>query len=416
MNTLAQAEHNVIGSMIFDPRAVIPIAAEILKPYDFYSPRFAKVFHTLVQMVDVGEDVTFITVADKVKDEVSAAELAEISADALPAYVKAHAEIIKRESRRRSFILFAKKAIEELESGADLAETAGRMDDVIRKISDRPNGRSMRELLQEAIEDITLAEQGGADDDMLETGISDLDKMLGGFKLKYLIIVAGRPGMGKTAISVNIAQHVGRTGKSVLFFTMESRDHAIVNRMLSSESEINNARVQTRRTLTNSESDQLKKIAASMMNLPIKIRECREWETIKAAIRAEKRRDENLSLVVIDYAQLVRVSIRTERYLQIAEISGDCKALAMELNLCVLLCSQLNRDLERREDKRPVLPDLRESGNLEQDGDVILLLYRPCKYDPKQNPYLAEVDCAKNRDGSTGIISLRFDESIVKFS
>lgn len=417
MTTLADAEHNVIASMIAEPRLVIPVAAEILRPHDFYLPRNGKIFDTLIRMLDTGEDITFITVSDKLNShEVSSAELADIWHDALPSYVRAHAEIVKRESTRRALILAAKQTIEDLESGTDITETAGRINDVIRKITDRPNGRSMRELLQEAIDDITAAEQGGADDDTLDTGIRDIENKLGGFKQKNLIIVAGRPGMGKTALAVNVSRNIANTGKSVLFFTMESRDRAIINRMLSSESEINNARVQTRRTLTSSESDMLKKAAAGMMDLPITIRERRDWEKIKAMIRAEVRRDENLSLVVIDYCQLIRVSSRTERYLQIGEISGDCKALAMELNLCVLLLSQLNRDLERREDKRPMLADLRESGNLEQDGDVVLLLHRPCKYDPKQNPYLAEVDCQKNRDGATGLIPLRFDESIVKFS
>jgi replicative DNA helicase len=233
---------------------------------------------------------------------------------------------------------------------------------------------------------------------------------------KYLVILAGRPGMGKTAMAVNIAVHVVKSGKSVLFFTMESRDKSLISRILSSESGIANNRVQTRRTLTTGEADTLKKIAGDMMDLPLEIFECREWDKIKTKIRAEKRRDENLSLIVIDYCQLIRVPSRTERYLQIGEVSGDCKSLAMELNLCVLLLSQLNRDLEKRQDKRPTIADLRESGNLEQDGDVVLLLHRPCRYDPKQNEYLAEIDCAKNRDGRTGMIPVYFDESIVRWS
>jgi replicative DNA helicase len=223
--------------------------------------------------------------------------------------------------------------------------------------------------------------------------------------------------MGKTALMLNIATHVAKVGKSVLFFSLETRDRALVSRILSSESGINNSRVQTRRTLTTSEADMLKQMAAEMMALPIAVKEIHDWEKIKANIRSEKFRDENLSLVAIDYCQLIRVNSRAERYLQIGEISSECKALAMELDLCVVLLSQLNRDLEKRQDKHPLLSDLRESGNLEQDADVVLLLHRPWKYDSAADKRIVEIDCAKNRDGSTGNIpEVRFDESIVKFS
>jgi replicative DNA helicase len=414
--TLAEAEHNVVASMISNP-AVIPEAAQILTASDFCSLDNGKIFQTTVDMLDGGEEITYITVADKVRGDVPLSFLVAISEGlALPAFIKPHAEIIKRESTRRFLINTAKEALNQWESGADIHEAAGRLHDAIRKITDRPHGKSTRELLQEFIDEVGIAEEGGAEDEVMETGIDVLDKKAQILKPKYLVIPAGRPGMGKTAFALNISTHNAKAGRSVLFFTMESRDRTLINRILSSESGINNARVQTRRKFTSNEADTLKRMAASMMDLPITFRECRDWDKIKAEIRAEKRRDENLSLVVIDYCQLIRVHSRTERYLQIGEISSDSKAMAMELDLCVLLLSQLNRDLEKRDDKRPMLADLRESGNLEQDGDVILLLHRPCVYDQSQSPYAAEINCAKNRDGATGNNPVRFDQSIVKWS
>jgi replicative DNA helicase len=419
MNTLLDdAEHNVIGSMIEQPRAVIPIAAEILSQKDFYSFRCGTIFAELLEMLDAGEEITFITVADRLNsEEVSAADLVAMSENALPSYVKAHAQIIKRESTRRFLIEMMRQAITDLEAGVDIADQAAHIGNLIRKATDRPVGRTMRELMQEFIDDIVIAEQGGADDDAMETGIVGIDKRTSVLFLKCLVIIAGRPSMGKTALMLNIATHVAKVGKSVLFFSLETRDRALVSRILSSESGINNSRVQTRRTLTTSEADMLKQMAGEMMGLPLAVKEIHDWEKIKATIRSEKFRDENLSLVVIDYCQLIRVSSRAERYLQIGEISSECKALAMELDLCLVLLSQLNRDLEKRQDKHPLLSDLRESGNLEQDADVVLLLHRPCKYDQAADKRIVEIDCAKNRDGATGNISdVRFDESIVKFS
>lgn len=231
-----------------------------------------------------------------------------------------------------------------------------------------------------------------------------------------MIIIAGRPSMGKTALACNIAYNVASDGNSVAFVTAESPAESIFKRWVSSDASIDNHKLQRMR-LSDSESAAAIEGAKRVGELPLYIYDSRNWERIEAWVRALKVMEPSLALVVLDHVGKVRTRKRIEnRYLEIGEISADCKEVAKDLDVAFLLLSQLNRRVEQRENKRPNMSDLRESGNLEQDADVIGLIYREFYYSYNDNDKRkVELDIQKNRDGKTGVQYLRFFEEYVKF-
>jgi replicative DNA helicase len=245
------------------------------------------------------------------------------------------------------------------------------------------------------------------------TGLEPIDDAVGGLMNSDLIVIAGRPGMGKTALAMNIGSNIAMRGESVIVVSIESPALKIFARLVSSAGQIDNRKLQTYR-LTDLESDQAVATARVIGQAPIYFLEReRRWEKITNTIRSIKLKDENVSLVVIDYVQLVRTSYRVERYQGLGMICGDCKALALELNVPILVLSQLNRKVEERHDKRPNISDLKESGALAQDADVVGLIFRE-RYYNKSADNTVVLDIAKARDGRTGGIKLHYDEEHVR--
>jgi replicative DNA helicase len=231
------------------------------------------------------------------------------------------------------------------------------------------------------------------------------------------IIIAGRPGMGKTALGNTIAIGTARAGFGVAFISLESKAETLGQRIIASVTGIENRDLR-RAHLSPVEIQNVIESAGELGKLPIHFLDSeRSWERIKARIRTIKYKEPGIALVILDYIGLVQVPGSRERYLELGRISSDAKALAMELNVVFVLLSQLNREVESRDNKRPRLSDLRESGNLEQDADIVGLLFRESYYDDEFRPRnLAELNIAKNRDGATGTIKLAFDEKTVSFT
>ena len=255
----------------------------------------------------------------------------------------------------------------------------------------------------------------------IPTGLADFDNRVGGIHRGALTVFAGRPSMGKTAIAVTIAKNAAEKGYGVAFVSAESPAPRIVQRILAGASGIEN-RDLMRGKLTDEEFIELTRQATRVTNLPLWLLDSdRSWDRIKAKLRALKLKEPNLALVILDYVGLLSAQLhgerRLERYLEIGRISSEAKGLAIDLDLGILLLSQLNREVEGRTSKKPKLSDLRESGNLEQDADLIGLLYREIYYNENARyKDLAELEIAKNRDGCTGVIKLRFQEETVSFS
>jgi len=294
-------------------------------------------------------------------------------------------------------------------------EALSMLDTLTRKLAAKTDTQftTAAALAEKLTEEIRLAQESGDRSDFFSTGI----KSVGEFKKKDLIIIAGRPSMGKTALACNISYNFASDGNSVAFVTAESPAESIFKRWVSSDATIDNHRLQRMR-LSDSQSAAVIDGAKRVGNLPLYIYESTKWEQIDACVRALKAHDPSLSLVVLDHVGKVRRRKRAEnRYLEIGEISADSKEMAKELDVAFLLLSQLNRNVEQRENKRPNMSDLRESGNLEQDADIIGLIYREFYYSHNDSDKRkVELDIQKNRDGKTGVCPLRFFEEYVKFS
>ena len=334
-----------------------------------------------------------------------------------------HARLVKAAALRRHIIESVRAVVDEeiYDPNQDPASIASKL---VTALTSNGGSYSMRfshisEATSSALKDIRASYQGDSAT-WIQTGLRDVDIRVGGVPRARLTVVAARPSMGKTAFATTTAINAANKGHKVAFITIESPKEAIITRMLSTMTGIENRNIR-RGKLTEAEMARVVVAAEELSKLPIWVRDAqRSWERIKVLIRGLKLAQPELKLVVLDYCQLIEAPAEgrhDRRDLEIGRISGGAKALAVELDLAVLLLSQLNREVEGREGNRPRLSDLRDSGNLEQDADVVGLLYRQSYYDPDVRPRdVAELNIAKNRDGATGVIKLRFCEKTVSFS
>ncbi len=411
-----QAESGLIAACIAEP-AQIPAISLIVSPKDFYLPRHEKLFAALISMSEASEPIDAVTLADRAR-VVSFDDITALWETSLPSHAEHYARIIRESSIKRQLVTTMAELSQHLsENGAGSTEALSQLDAMVRRFSETAKSPflSAKDLAGTAISAIELAQEGDRESE-LTTGIAAVDRALGGLKRGDLVILAGRPSMGKTALACNIAHNVALTSESVCFVSIESPAQKIFNRLIAAWADIDNQKIQALR-LNDFETRRATESARAIGDLPIYfIERERRWDKIQSAIRALKVKDPSLSLVILDYVGLVRTGYRVERYQELGIVSGDCKQLALDLNVSFLLLSQLNRAVEGRQDKRPSLSDLRESGALEQDADIVGLLYRVFYYNESADPHDAELDIAKNRDGATGIIRLHFDPATVKFS
>lgn len=418
-----EAERAVLGAMLIEA-AVIPEIASILHPADFYLPSHQKICAAILCLWNRREPVDLITVTDalkKTEQDISTADMAAMADLALPSHAGAHARAVKEAAQKRKLLEVIREVEEDLySSGHDALTIAGRLSSALSSLQ---NGgpKSFVHIGDVLVKTVKQIEEAHSKGDLvtgIPTGLKDLDERIGGIHPGELVVIAGRPGMGKTALGGTIAEGAAQRGYPVAFVTAETPAPKITQRLLARATGIEN------RNLRRGQVDELElrlivEKAGAIGGLPLWFLDSdRSWDRIKAKIRALKLREARLSLVVIDYVGLLSAPVPGgERYLEIGRISSEAKGLAMELELALVLLSQLNREVENRLDKRPKLSDLRESGCLEQDADIVGLLYREAYYNEKARPWdLAELHIAKNRDGCTGVIRLRFDEETVSFS
>ncbi len=423
-----EAEQSVIGSMLIDSRCVADML-EILKPDDFYLQQNRDIFATIYSMFSMAIDIDPVTVMDQMKqsgvyDEEQTRDyllqILEITPTA--ANAKQYAQIVADKSLLRQIANAASDISQIVTEEVGTAQSI--LDAAEQKIYAIRNGRSNQDL--EHIGTILLsvyeqlAERAHSDSDIpgLSTGLRDLDTKINGLNKSDLVLIAARPGMGKTSIALNIALAVAKkTMKTVVIFSLEMSKLQLASRMLSNESFVDSQLLLTGK-LSEEEWGKLGLAASAISRTDIRVD---DNPTITVTeMNAKCRRVENLSLVIIDYLQLMTSAtgkVNENRVTAVGEISRSLKIMAKELNVPVICLSQLSRANESRSDKRPMLSDLRESGSIEQDADEVLFLYRDDYYNPEsEEKNVAEIIVAKNRHGETGTVKVQWLPQFTTFS
>jgi replicative DNA helicase len=425
-----EAEQSVLGAILIENDA-FPKALEFLTPEDFYREPHRKVFIAMIELFEKNEAVDLITVADVLtrKNELEVAggiPYLSSLASHIPtaANIRYHSKIVKEKALLRDILRSTTEIASKVyESSLDAEELVDYAEKTIFDIADRRTKTpfsSLRDVIKSSFEMIEHLYNRKDTITGTPSGFSDLDELTTGFQPGDFIIIGGRPSMGKTALGLNIAQHVGRELKEpVAIFSLEMSKEQLAMRMLCAEAKVDSSSVR-KGIFSKEDWRRLTGAAGRLAEAPIFIDDSSDITVLEMRAKARRLKNEHgaLSLVVVDYLQLMRGRGSFERREQeISEISRSLKGLAKELKVPVIALSQLNRSVEQRENKRPNLSDLRESGAIEQDADVILFLYREEVYNKNSpsNRGKAEMIIAKQRNGPTAIIPLTFLSNCTKF-
>ena len=424
-----EAEQSVLGAMLIKKEAITQ-AQELLRPDDFYREAHRIVFETMLELAGDNEAVDLVTLTEALRKKEMLEKVGGISfITALANYVPTaanivyHAQIVKEKSELRHLI----DAATEIASAAYEAtdDVKDIMDDAEKKIlavAANQTGGAFEPIRNIVIDTVgrveTLYEnQGGLTG--ISTGFRDLDRDTSGLQKSDLILVAARPSMGKTAFTLNIATYAALHGHTVAFFSLEMSKEQLVQRMLCSEGGIDSQRLRTGQ-LEDADWDRLINTADRISKASIYIDDTAGINVMDLRSKARRLKAEHgLDLIVIDYLQLMQGRPNKNgdnRQQEISEISRSLKALARELNVPVIALSQLSRSVEARQVKRPMLSDLRESGSLEQDADIVMFLYREDYYDKDtEHKNQTEVIIAKHRNGPVDTVNLYFQKEYTKF-
>ncbi len=423
-----EAEQAVLGSALSDSSSLSD-AAEILKPSDFYFTANKFIFQAIMDLFNDNKDIDFVTVSEQLKvngklEAVGGIDYLKNISSSVPTtqHVKYYSEIIKGKAVVRRLIESASSITKMAYSEEDpLAVLLERSEQLIFDVSASRQSNDLvhiSEILQTSYD--TIAKNAGNDGGItgLDTGFAELNRRCGGFHGGELIIIAGRPGMGKSTFAVNIAEYMCiHGGKTVAIFNLEMPKEQIVNRILCSQALVNNAKIRNG-TMEMDDWEKICDVADTIAKAPMYIDDSASITV--SQIRAKCRRLKqtgDLQMVIIDYLQLMQGSGRSDnRQQEISEISRSLKVLAKELDIPVVALSQLKRESETQKGKRPILSDLRESGAIEQDADMVMFLFRNYYYskDPEEKN-LAECIIAKNRNGETDTFPLGFKGEFTKF-
>ncbi|KRL62949.1 replicative DNA helicase [Lactobacillus psittaci] len=438
----SEAEKAVLGAIFIDPESLADAEA-VVTPDDFYERANRILFEAMLTISDREEAIDPLTIQDELAKRKQLEDIGGISyisdlAMATPtaAHVTYYAQIVHRKALLRRLISASQKIIQNAIQGSD--DVTDILDDAeseIMNVSSDNNStgfRKIKDIVNATVDEINSIPEDGNDVTGLATGFINLDKMTTGLHDDELIILAARPGVGKTAFALNVAQYAGlHDNKTVAMFSLEMSGEQLVQRMLASEGLINSMHLRTGQL----EEEEWKKLilaAGSLSNASIYIDDTPgiKMSEIRAKARRLAKEDGNLGLVVIDYLQLIEGPRSESRQQEVSAISRQLKKLAKELHVPVIALSQLSRSVEQRQDKRPVLSDIRESGSIEQDADIVAFLYREDYYRDDEGEGNnndapgpedddngeVEVIIEKNRSGSRGTVKLMFSKPYNRFS
>lgn len=416
-----EAEQAVLGAMMLDHNAVIA-AMEKLTPNDFYREVHRTIFEAMEHLHHENKEIDVITLPEELRrmkklDDVGGIEyiLSLPNLVATAANIEYHANIVAEKALARNLITTCTDLTAAAYDGEKEPEDL--LDDAERKIlqlsenKNRGDFSPVGAVVEETLDKITKLYENKAGLTGLPTGFRDLDRMTSGLQPSDLILVAARPSMGKTAFTLNIAQNVGvRQHKTVAFFSLEMSQEQLVQRILCQISHIDSQKLRTGQLNSDEEWTRLTDACDKLYQAPIYIDDTPGISVVEMRSKARRLKSEHgLDLIVVDYLQLMQGRNAESRQQEISEISRSLKALARELKVPLIALSQLSRSVESRQDKRPMLSDLRESGALEQDADIVSFLYREDYYDKEtENQHITEVILAKHRNGPVGSIKLYF--------
>jgi len=418
---------SLLGSMLIE-REAIGAVLEIIPRQDaerFYRGDHQALFGVLVDLYDRNEPIDVRVILDELRrrgqlEEVGGVDYLTDLVESVPSAANAehYARIVRDKSLLRDLIRctdqIGRDAYEQQENVQELLDQAERQFFQVTEQRIRNQPDPIRQALTETFQRIEARE--GHLLTGLSTGFLELDDLTTGLQNGEMVIIAGRPSMGKTAIGLNIAAHVAaEEGKPAAFFSMEMSKQQVAQRILCSRARIDSRKLR-RGMLSEAEIQKLGILCGELADAALFIDDTPGMTVLE--LRAKARRlalRHEICAVFVDYLQLMYVPRAESRQVEIAEISRGLKALARDLNIPVVAMAQLNRSPEGREGHRPRMSDLRESGAIEQDADVVLLLHRDCYYDPNKNPGVAEVIVAKQRNGPTGMVQLHFEEHITRF-
>jgi len=422
-----EAEEAVLGALLIDPEALFRVAS-FLRPDDFFVQKNGWIYQAILTLHERREPVDFVTLCneleaqDRLDDAGGAAYIAQLIEGVPTAiHVEAYGHIVEETSVRRRLIRAA----------GDIAQLAYREQQEIGEVMDQAEqalfGISQRRIVRDLapIQDVIrqyydrieyLYDHRG-EPLGVPTGFMDLDRVLGGLQKSDLIIVAARPGVGKTSLCLSFARHAARLGKHVAIFSLEMSNEQIVQRLVSAETGIDAQRLRLGQ-LQEEEWPLFVQATGVLSELPVFIDDTPSISALQVRTKARRLHAEHgLDLILIDYLQLMTGDVRSENRVQeVSYISRMLKGLARELNVPLVAASQLSRAVEQRADKKPVLSDLRESGSLEQDADVVMFIYREEMYKPEtEKQHIADIIVSKHRNGPTGTVQLFFRQQLAQF-
>ena len=426
-----EAEQAVLASMLMNREAVVNVADMLMKD-DFYQVQYGVIFEAMVELYHEGASIDMITLTERLKEKgvpenVYSIEVMQELLNVVPvsANAKKYAEIVKDRANMRRLIKMAETTANECYSLKDSsANILSNVENQVLELSQSGgNGDDftpIREVVDNVLRNIRKASKQQGNITGVPTGFLDLDDMLTGLHGSELILIAARPAMGKTAFVLNIAEYVIlKTDVPVAIFNFEMNKEQLVQRMIAMESQVNSQNIRT----GNLQDDQWMKLYESSniigsTKLFIEDQSNVTIGDIRNKCRKLKQRH-NVGLIIIDYLQLMSGNGRTDsRQQEVSEISRGLKVLAKELDVPIIALSQLSRAVEARTDHRPMLSDLRESGSIEQDADVVMFIYREDKYRddlPEEDKNKAEIIIAKQRNGATGTVMLGWQGEYTKF-
>jgi len=423
------AERAVLGAVLMEGRETLPRVIEVLRPSDFYTESHRAIYQAMLTLFDRGEPVDVLTLTEELRrgDQLQfaggqAALALLVEQGSISAYLSSYTAIVRDSAVLRELIQTSSQIIAQAFEAKEDVQSL--VDDAERRIFSLAERRlegsalPIRKILNDTFEYIERLYERKEHVTGVATGFEKLDLMTSGFQPSDFIIIAGRPSTGKTAFALNIAQFVGITLRSkVLILSLEMSAQQLVQRMLCAEAKVDSQSVRTGR-LQASDWTRLTAAAGRLSEAPIFIDDSPNLTVLEARAKARRMKAEHgLDMIVIDYLQLMRGRNPENRQQEISEISRSLKALAKELDVPVVALSQLSRAVESRQSKEPQLSDLRESGALEQDADLILFLYRPDRYglQKEEDERMADVIIGKQRNGPTGVIKLTFIPEYASF-
>jgi len=430
-----EIEVALLGGMLLSNRNILK-AIELLSPDAFYNPRHKIIYEAILKLFEKNRSIDLLVLSDylsshnQLEDAGGSFYIAQIAATVSnSANFEEYARILLEKYIKRSLIEASETIIEaSMDESTDALEEIDKAEAKIFEIAERrlkKNFSTMKNLATDAYSIIQIMRKNDIDSFQVTTGFNDLDHLLGGLHKSDLIILAARPSMGKTALALSIAKNTAEKQKNAVgFFSLEMTANQLVTRLISSEAEVDQHKI-IKGAISNEEDSKIVESLGVLSELPIYIDDSPSLSMME--LRAKARRlkiERDIKIIIIDYLQLMNAPKSETREREISFISRSLKQLAKELDIPVLALAQLNRSVESRTDKRPMLSDLRESGSIEQDADVVMFVHRPelygISYFDKDKKYptenMAEIIVGKQRNGPTGSVKLAFLKNYAKFA